>query len=163
MPWARNQPDALLAELADDIDEMPHGAAHPVQLGDDQGVAAAQLFAAAVPLRAPGQLPRCLVYVDALAPGGTQRVELAIGVCSRVDTRAYPIRMPEIVSETPDLTVRGDPPSSGHGFRTPPVGRVALAAVSRWWTFGYDRFRSRNDASKRETKAASRGDTPTLA
>jgi hypothetical protein len=92
----------MLAELADDIDQMPHRAAHPIQLRDDQGVAAAQLLAAAVPLRAPGQLPRGLIDVDAFAPDCGQGVELAVGVLLAGGHPRVPDPHAVIVSETSD-------------------------------------------------------------
>jgi hypothetical protein len=68
-PGQHHQLDTGPVELANHVDEMPHGAAHPVQLGDDQGVVAAKLLAAAIPLRAAARLARGLVDVDAFAAG----------------------------------------------------------------------------------------------
>jgi len=78
----------------DDVDEVAQLAAEPVDFPDDQGVAAAQVGQAGVPLWAVGLGSGGGVGVGLQAVRGAQGVELQFGSWSAVDTRAYPILSP---------------------------------------------------------------------
>jgi len=85
---------------------VSHRAAHPVELGHHQLVVVAHLVQTPVPLHAAGELPGRLVDEHPLIAARRERIQLASAFWSRVDTRAYPMRTPAIVSETPDRIAR---------------------------------------------------------
>lgn len=65
-----------LVEGGDDVDQIAQVASEPVNLPDEQGVAAAQIGQAGVPLWPVGFGAGDLVRVDLQAALGRQRVEL---------------------------------------------------------------------------------------
>jgi hypothetical protein len=72
------EPDPTLGELGDGVDQVAQGAAEPVELPDDEGVAGAQLVQelgedGPVGAGAAGRLDK-----DAVAAGGLQGVDLEL-------------------------------------------------------------------------------------
>jgi len=76
----RPDPDPAGLQGGDDVDEVAQVAAEPVNFPEDQGVPAAQVGQAGVPLRTVSFGPGGGVGVDLQAVRGAQGVELELGV-----------------------------------------------------------------------------------
>ena len=74
----RSESDAALVELVDEGDEFAGATPQPVEVEDDQGVAAAQVVEAGGEVRALGRSARGVILEHALAAGGVQGVELSV-------------------------------------------------------------------------------------
>ena len=70
------EPDAAVVELVDEGDEFAGAAAEAVEVEDDEDIAPAQVIEAGGEVRAIGA--GGVIFEQALAAGGVQRVELAV-------------------------------------------------------------------------------------
>ena len=70
--------DATLGELVDERDELASASAEPVEVQDNQNVAAAQVVEARGQIGAIGRGSGGAILEHALATGGVERVELAV-------------------------------------------------------------------------------------
>jgi hypothetical protein len=80
--------DATVGQPGDGVDQVAQGAAEPVELPDDQGVAGAELVQDLLEDRAVGRGAAGGLDEDPVAAGALERVDLQAGCWSVVETRA---------------------------------------------------------------------------
>ena len=82
------EPDPAVGQAGDGVDQVPQGAAEPVQLPDHEGVAGAQLVQELLEGGPVGAGAAGGVGEDPVAAGRLEGVDLEVGCWSVVETRA---------------------------------------------------------------------------
>ena len=82
------KPDAALSQPGHGVDEMPEGAAEPVEFPDDQGVAGAELVQEQLEGGAVGAGAAGGLGEHPVAAGTLEGVDLELGLLVVVETRA---------------------------------------------------------------------------
>ena len=133
----RAEGDAALSELVDQGDELAGQAAEPIEVENDEDVAAAQVIEAGLEPGPIGLGARGAVLEDALASGLGQGVELAVedlpvlgGRHPRVADQ--PHRAPSILSACRGPFAARDKPTSPRCYRA--EVRAGLSRRDRLWT-----------------------------